>query len=120
SAAPPLRDGDRLICMVGGDGSAVVAFHKDTGKELWRNLSAFSIGYAPPVIVQAGGTRQLIVWHAEAVNGLEPETGKLYWSAPFEMKRPAAMSIPTPQFDGERLLVSSFYDGSMLLKLAVD
>jgi hypothetical protein len=32
-AAHPLLDGDRLICLVGGSNSAVVAFHKDTGKE---------------------------------------------------------------------------------------
>jgi hypothetical protein len=32
-AAHPLLDGDRLICTVGGSNSAVVAFHKDTGRE---------------------------------------------------------------------------------------
>ena len=31
-AAHPLLDGDRLICLVGGKGSVVVAFHKDTGR----------------------------------------------------------------------------------------
>ena len=36
----PLVDGNRLICLVGGEGSVAVAFDKDTGKELWKNLSA--------------------------------------------------------------------------------
>src|SRR5439155_6127830 len=60
--AHPLLDGDRLICVVGGPGTTVVAFHKDTGKELWRSLSTKQAGYCPPMIYQAGGKRQLIIW----------------------------------------------------------
>ena len=33
-ACHPLIDGNKLICMVGGPGSTVVAFDKLTGKEL--------------------------------------------------------------------------------------
>jgi outer membrane protein assembly factor BamB len=36
----PLLDGQKLICLVGGEGSTVGAFDKDTGKELWKALSA--------------------------------------------------------------------------------
>ncbi len=32
-AAHPLVDGNTLYCVVGGEGSVVVAFDKDTGKE---------------------------------------------------------------------------------------
>ena len=117
-AAHPLLDGDRLICLVGGDGSGVVAFHKDTGKELWRNLSATALGYAPPMIYTVGRARQLIVWTAEAVSALVPETGKLLWEEPFNVK--ASLSVPTPLFDGERLLVTSFYNGALMLKLDAD
>lgn len=35
-AGHPLVDGKKLICLVGGEGSVVVAFDKDSGKELWR------------------------------------------------------------------------------------
>ena len=49
-AGHPLVDGQRLICLVGGQGSVAVAFDKDTGKELWRALSAKEPGYAPPMI----------------------------------------------------------------------
>src|SRR5438046_1914956 len=49
-AGHPLLDGDRLICLVGGPGSVVVAFDKDTGKEIWKALSAKEPGYAPPMI----------------------------------------------------------------------
>ncbi len=114
-SAHPLLDGDRLICMVGGEGTTVVAFHKDTGKELWRALTAKEPGYCPPMIYTAGGKRQLIVWHPEAVNSLDPETGKLYWSQPFRLK--AGLAIPTPRQAGDLLFVTAFYNGPMMLKL---
>ena len=85
-AGHPLLDGNRLICLAGGAGSTVVAFDKDTGKEIWRALSAEEPGYSSPVIYEAGGKRQLILWHPEAANSLNPETGEVYWSVPFKSK----------------------------------
>jgi outer membrane protein assembly factor BamB len=119
-AAHPLVDGDKLICLVGGPDHLVMAFQKDTGKELWHALSAAQPGYAPPMLCEAGGTRQLIVWDPESVNGLDPETGKVYWSVPFRLKAPPCMSISTPRVAGDRLFVTSFYDGSLMLKLDAD
>jgi outer membrane protein assembly factor BamB len=111
-----LLEGDKLFSLVGGKGSVVVAFHKDSGNELWRALSAREIGYSPPMIFEAGGTRQLIIWHPDAVNGLDPETGKVYWTEPGYVQ--AGMSIATPRKAGDRLYVSSFYSGSILLQFA--
>jgi outer membrane protein assembly factor BamB len=117
-AGHPLLDRDRLICLVGGDRSVVVAFHKDTGRELWRSLSSRAAGYCPPVIYQIGATRQLIVWHTEAVCGLDPETGKSLWEVDFRVK--SSLSIAMPRFDAGRLLVTAFYDGALMLKVAAD
>jgi outer membrane protein assembly factor BamB len=120
ASAHPLVDGDKLICLVGGKGSVVVAFDKDTGKESWKALSAPEPGYAPPMIFTAGGKRQLIVWDPEAVSGLDPETGTVYWTQPFQLKPPSRMSISTPRYDDGLLFVTAFYDGSLCLKLAAD
>ena len=79
-AGNPLLDGNKLICLAGGSNSTVIALDKNTGREIWRALSAKEPGYCSPVIFQAGGLRQLIVWHPESVNSLNPETGKVYWS----------------------------------------
>ncbi|MCS6849774.1 MAG: PQQ-binding-like beta-propeller repeat protein [Gemmataceae bacterium] len=114
-SAHPLIDGDKLICLVGGPGSTVVAFHKDTGKELWRSLSATEQGYCPPMIYSFGGQRHLVIWHPEAVNGLDPETGRLLWSVPFRVR--AGLTIATPRQEGDRLFVSSFYNGSLMLRI---
>ena len=118
-----LLDGDTIVALVGGDGQAVVAFDKATGKEKWKALTTREICYAPPVITEAGGTRQLIVWLSEAVYSLDPASGKEYWRekhpAVGDVARPA-VSIITPKRAGDRLIVSSFYHGTLCLTLDKD
>jgi outer membrane protein assembly factor BamB len=119
----PLVDGNRLICLVGGPGSVVVAFDKNTGAEVWKklNLTVGETGYAPPVIYDVDGKKTLIVWHSESVNGLDPVTGEVYWSHPFAKGRAkslqANMSIAQPRFDHDRLFLTAFYDGSLMLQM---
>ncbi len=115
--AAPLVEGDRLICLVGGQPNAeVVAFDKQTGKEAWRALpSNTEPGYSPPFGIKIGGRRQVIIWHPQAVSSLEPDTGSLLWEVPFKVE--TALSVATPVLNGRDLLVSSFYNGSMLLRL---
>ena len=117
-AGHPLLEGNKLICLVGGEGSVAVAFNKDTGKELWRALSAPEPGYAPPIIYQAGGKRQLIVWQPQSLNSLDPETGAVYWSEPG--KANYGMTIATPRQLGDLLYVTSFYNGSVMMRLDRD
>jgi outer membrane protein assembly factor BamB len=120
-AANPLVDGDKLICLVGGSESRlVVAFDKKNGKELWAAESCQGdFGYCPPMIYEFGGKRQLIIWHSRAVLGLDPETGKRIWRVDFDVK--AALTAPTPRKIGDdQLFVTSFYNGSMLLKVSAD
>ncbi len=120
-SANPLLDGDKLICLVGGKGTTTVAFHKETGKEIWRALDsggAHGPGYSSPVIIEAGGKRQLIVWHPTAVSSLDPETGTSYWNQKFESDN--GLSVAMPRVSGDHLFVSAFYNGSLLLKLDRD
>ena len=113
-SAHPLLDGRRLICLVGGEGSVAVAFDKDTGKELWRALSAKEPGYCPPTICELGGRRQLIIWHSEAVNGLDPATGRVLWVEPWKLNYGMAIAMPRPV--GDQLFLSCFYNGSLMLR----
>jgi len=120
-AAAPLVDGDKLICLAGGeDDHLVIAFDKKTGKELWNSLSsAGDFGYCPPVIYEFGGRRQLIIWYTRAIVGLDPNTGGKLWSVPFDVR--AALTVPMPRKVGDdQLFITSFYNGSMLLKVGAD
>jgi outer membrane protein assembly factor BamB len=115
-SAHPLVDGNKLICLVGGNGSTVVAFEKNTGKELWRALSAKEPGYCPPMIFSVAGKRQLIVWHPEAINSLNPETGEVYWTEPYNVQ--SALSVSTPRiWRGDHLYLTAFYNGSRMYQI---
>lgn len=117
-SAHPLLDGQKLICLARGQGSTVIAYDKDSGKEIWRALSAKEPGYCPPVIIEAAGKRQLIVWHPESINSLDPETGQVYWTHPMSPPVRSGMTIPTPRKFGDLLFFTSFYNGSVMLRLA--
>ncbi|HEY2909584.1 MAG TPA: PQQ-binding-like beta-propeller repeat protein [Gemmataceae bacterium] len=120
-AAHPLIDGDKLICLAGGSNNRlVIAFDKKTGKEVWTSQSCpGDFGYAPPMIFEFGGKRQLVIWHPKALVGLEPDTGKRLWRVDFPVQ--SALTAPTPtKVDVDGLFVTSFYNGSMLLKVKAD
>jgi outer membrane protein assembly factor BamB len=117
-SAHPLVDGDLVYCMVGGPGQTVVAFDKMTGEERWKGLSASAVGYCPPSIIQAGGVQQLIVWHADAIVGMNPETGEPYWDMP--IKPDFEMSIARPQVEGNRVYASAIRNHSVMFELEKD
>jgi len=114
----PLVDGDRLIIVAAGKPDAkVVALDKRTGREIWRALPSENSepGYSQPLIIDAAGRRQLIIWHATAIHSLDPETGHVLWEHPFKI----TMNTPiaTPVYSTPHLLVSGFFNGARLLRL---
>jgi outer membrane protein assembly factor BamB len=111
----PLIDGDTLYCLVGGEGSAVVAFDKTTGAEKWKSLSAPDAGYAPPSLVKVKGKTQLAVFHPESVNGVDPKTGAHLWSA--KIKSDYGMSIMSPLQVDDNLFVSAIGTHALMLKI---
>jgi len=114
----PLLDGPRLICMVGGSNSAVVALTRTRGKEVWRALTAKEVGYAPPILHTIGGKRQIVIcirtpwpdWNRRRGSALDAQVpgGR-------KAQRPE-VTIATPRVFGDRVFVSSFYHGSLLLQ----
>ncbi len=120
-ASAPLVDGNRVITLVGGQPDAkVMAFDRTTGAEVWRALSSVEAGagVGQPIIIEAGGVRQLIIWHPLALSSLDPETGEVYWEQPFDVGYD--MTVTTPVQRGSDLFVTTFYDGPMMLELDHD
>ena len=120
TSGSPLVDGERVISIVGGEPDAlVVAFDKRTGEEVWRAIDVVTeMGYAQPIIYEAGGARQLIVWHPAAVSSLDPETGAVYWEQPWEA--PSGITVATPVRSDNYLFFTQFYGGSLMLRLHTD
>jgi outer membrane protein assembly factor BamB len=102
--ASPLIEGNLLILFTGAKpGACVIALDKKTGKEVWKSLDE-TVSNSSPLVIVAGGKRQLIVWTDNAVNSLNPTTGEIYWREP--MLTSSNDSIPTPVVQKNRLLIS--------------
>jgi outer membrane protein assembly factor BamB len=114
-AGHPLLDGKKLICLAGGAGSTLIAFDRNTGKELWRSITTEEPGYSSPILCTAGGKKQVILWQPEGVDSVDPETGHVYWSVPFKSR--SGLTVSTPRFSGGSLFCTSFYNGSIMLHL---
>lgn len=114
-AAHPLVHGDLLYTMAGGEGSAVIALDKLTGEVRWQALTASSIGYCPPSIYTLGGKPTLIVWHADEIVALTPDTGEVRWSYP--LKPRYEMAIAAPQLSGNRLFASGIGETAAMIEL---
>ena len=116
----PLVEGDVLVAVVGGEPDAkIVGLDARTGEERWRALDMTSeTGYSSPIVIDAGGTRQLIFWHATALVSLDPITGELYWEQAFP--NTGGLTIGPPVRSGRYLLISQFRAGSMMMALNND
>jgi outer membrane protein assembly factor BamB len=114
-ASHPLVEGGKVFCVVGGEGSAAVAFDKDSGKEVWKSMTADEQGYCAPTMIESGGKKQLLIWHATSINALDPETGKKYWTVPCEAAY--KMSIMTPRGDGKHLFIGGEGGNGVLMEL---
>jgi outer membrane protein assembly factor BamB len=119
-SAHPLVNGELLYTLAGGEGSVVVALDKKTGEEKWRSLSSSEIGYCAPSIIEVGEKKQkqLLVWTSDALNGLDLQTGKPFWSAP--LKPSYAMSIAVPRMIGNKLFASGIGEVGAMFELGAD
>ena len=114
----PIIHKDSLICTIGGKGQTLVAFNYKTGKEKWKNLDSIKPGYGTPIIETINGTKQLIIWNGETVNGVDPDTGQLYWSVKF--KPEYGMAIGAPRIWKDLVFVMGFNGKSGTIKVAKD
>lgn len=117
-ATHPLVYKNLLICVVGGEGTATVAFDKETGEEKWRSMSSEDAGYCPPTVIEAGGVPQLLVWLPKKLCSLDPTSGSEYWSVELEPRY--RMSIAAPRRVGDYLYVGGMYTTGVMLKLHAD
>jgi outer membrane protein assembly factor BamB len=100
----PLIEDNLLILAAGIQPDAcVIAFDKVTGKEVWRALDD-PWTYSSPIVITAGGQRQLIVWSPKAVTSLNPVTGKTWWRE--EVSTTNSYGVAPAVSSGDRLLLS--------------
>ncbi len=117
-SAAPLIEGELVIVQIGGRDACVVAFDRRTGEERWKALSDRA-SYAAPIMIEQAGQRVLVCWTGDSVAGLNPATGEVHWRHAHPPQK-MVIGISTPVVDKDRLFVTSFYDGSLMLGLDRD
>jgi len=107
-----------ILQIAGADGASVVGLDKKTGQEIWRALD--DVGqYSSPILTQQNGRDVLVCWTGESISGLNPGTGEIYWRHPFPVVN-MPIGVATPIVRDNHIFVTSFYDGSMMIRMLED
>lgn len=116
-SASPVVFESLVIVHVGAEpNGCLLAFDLRTGEERWRTLPD-PAGYATPILIEPDGTPQLVAWTPTHVRSVNPVNGKSLWSVPFEATY--GSSIADPIFHDGLILVSSYYEGSLAIRIPV-
>src|ERR671919_644592 len=81
-STPTYADG-RIFTL--GMSSIVTAWDPATGKVRW-SWTGDGPAYGSPIIADIGGTRHLLLFSQQNFIGVNPATGALFWSVPFEAR----------------------------------
>lgn len=118
-ASAPLVVDDLVIAQVGAtDGACLIAWEKSTGRRRWQALDDRA-SYSAPILIEQAGQTVLVCWTGENLAGLDPRDGTVHWKVPFKAAK-MIINVPTPVVDANRIFLTAFYDGAMMVGLASD
>lgn len=114
-AMSPVLERGLLIAHVGTKGhGALTAFDAKTGAEKW-SWKGDGPAYASPIVVELGGTRQVVTQSQSNIVGVAAATGELLWKIPFTT--PYDQNIVTPVLYHETLIFSGLNNGVFGVKV---
>ena len=113
----PIDYKDKIVMMVGGPSSSLIAFNRKDGSVAWKKHD-FKNSTSSPIIINVDGQDQLVAFMYSEIVGVDPNNGNLLWS----QAHPAefGLNTSTPVWGSDNLLfISSGYGGgSRVLKLS--
>lgn len=112
----PIAYKDKIVMMVGGPASSLVAFNQKDGSVVWKKHD-FRNSTSSPIVINVDGQDQLVAFMYSEVVGVDPNNGNLLWSHPHPVDH--GLNTSTPVWGSDNLLfISSGYDGgSRVIKL---
>jgi outer membrane protein assembly factor BamB len=115
-SSSPVVHKEMVIVPVGGKNASLVAFDQKSGRVIWKALS-FLNSHSSPRIMEIAGEEQLVVFMAEELIGVDPDTGELRWRYEHANQWRHNINMPVA-VDGEALFLSSPQAGARGLRLA--
>lgn len=114
TAMSPVVDGSLLILHAGGSGNgALMALDVNTGTVKW-SWNGDGPAYASPVVVELGGTRQVITQSQLHIVSVSEANGQLLWRIPF--KTDYEQNSVTPLVFKDMVIVSGLNQGIIALR----
>ncbi len=130
----PCVHGDLVLTMIGGspagfnadpaesiasvkpDNSAIVAFNKRTGKEVYR-VGNYLASYSAPMIAQMQGEPWCLAFVREGLMIFDPKDGSRQVFFPWRAQTLESVNAAWPVVSGDQIFISETYGpGSVLLK----
>jgi outer membrane protein assembly factor BamB len=117
----PLVEGKLLLVNVGGEGAGIVAFDKQTGKEVWKSTEQ-GASYSSPIAAMIDGVRHVFFFTRQGLVSLDPAVGKVRFSKRWRARYDASVNAAMPVLlGGDHLLLTASYEtGAVLLKVRKD
>jgi outer membrane protein assembly factor BamB len=116
----PLVEGDLLVLNVGAAGAGIVAFGKNTGKEVWKATDD-EASYASPVAATIDGVRHLLFFTRVGLVSLDPAKGEVRFRKRWRSRMDASVNAATPLVIGDQVLITASYNtGAAMLKVKKD
>jgi outer membrane protein assembly factor BamB len=104
TAMSPIVDRGLVIVHVGGHGDgALTAFDARTGAVRWA-WTGDGPAYGSPIVVELGGTRQVITMTQDNLIGVSTANGELLWKRPYTVR--ATRNAVTPIVHNQIVIVS--------------
>ena len=111
-SASPIAFRGMLILPVGGQGSGIVAFDLNSGKEVWKSTD-FQAAYSSPILTTLASRPQLICLMEQDLVALDPNNGKQLWSYEYQPTNTVHVASPIA-LPGDRLFFLSSNLATML------
>jgi outer membrane protein assembly factor BamB len=116
-SSPVVVEG-RVVVLVGGSESAVVAYDAATGEVAWQKFDEPASSASPVALIRGEGNErraEVVVQTTLRTLGLSPRDGAVQWEHPLVFQ-PSGVS-PTPLARGNSLVLTTQDTGTMSLEL---
>ncbi len=82
AGSPLIEDGLIIVNPGGKEGHSIAAYRATDGQLTW-SVGDYEASYTAPRVETIHGVRQVLVFHAAGLSGLDPKTGKEFWMFPW-------------------------------------
>jgi outer membrane protein assembly factor BamB len=116
----PILEAGRVLVNVGGRGAGIVAFDKDSGKEVWK-ATEDGASYSSPVAAEIDRVRHVVFLTRQGIVSLDPTNGNVRFHKRWRSRMDASVNAATPVVFGDHLFFTACYEtGAILVRAKRD